>query len=137
MPNEEINIRLANKNDKQKILDICKNIWEGYDYIPNIIDEWLKNEHSYLFVLEYNGIITHFERLRIQSETDGWMEGLRGDPNHRGKGLAKKLSSYIINYAKNIGIKILRAGVYFKNEASVLLSIKMGFSLSCELPDRL
>ncbi len=126
---DNINIRFARKEDKEAILNICSQIWEGDDYIPNVIDEWLKNENSKFFILEYNGVITHFERLRIQSQTDGWAEGLRADPQYSGKGLASKLMSYIVEYAKKIGLKTLRASIYYKNDASLALTQKMGYDL--------
>lgn len=130
MNNHNINIRVAQPKDKEDILKVCAKIWKGNDYIFNVIDEWLKNENSYFFVLEYDGKITHFERLRIPSDTDGWMEGLRGDTEYRGKGLAKKLSQYIIDFSKNKGLKVVRAATYFKNDMSIKLTKQLGFSVS-------
>jgi GNAT superfamily N-acetyltransferase len=128
--NNNVNIRIATPKDKENILSVCSKIWKGNDYIFNVIDEWLKNKDSYFFVLEYNGKVTHFERLRIQSGADGWMEGLRGDPDYRGKGLAKKLSQYIIDFSKDKGLKVLRAATYFKNDISIKLTREMGFSVN-------
>lgn len=129
MNNENINIRLVNDKDRDRILEISKQIWEGTDYIPNIIDKWMNSDDGLLFVLEYNGKITHFERLNIQSKNDGWIEGLRGDPEYRGKGFAQKLGEYIIEYSKKIGLKTLRASTYFKNDASINLTKKLGFDI--------
>ncbi len=125
----EINIRKANREDIPAILDICKKIWEGRDYIIDVIDDWFSHEDAYHFVLEYDGKITHFERLKLQSGKTGWMEGLRGDPDYRGKGLAKKLSQYIIDYARSINLETLRAVTYFKNDASIALTIRVGYKI--------
>jgi N-acetylglutamate synthase-like GNAT family acetyltransferase len=129
MLSNNFNIRLANKYDKDKILDICKRIWDGKDYIPRILDEWLLQKKSWLFVVEYDNKITHFSRLRLQSNNDGWIEGLRGDPDYKGKGLAKILIENMINFSKKNSLNKLRFATYFLNRESISLFGKFGFTI--------
>ncbi len=124
-----IQLRLANKDDIPDIIKVCEKIWEGNDYILNVINRWFEDKDAYHFVLEYDGKITHFERLKVQSNKAGWVEGLRGDPDYQGKGLAKKISQYIVDFAKSIKLKTLRAVTYFKNDASICLTIRVGYKI--------
>ncbi len=129
MLSKNFNIRTANNTDKDKILNICKRIWDGNDYIPNFLDEWLLQRNSYLFVVEYNNTITHFARLKLQSDNTGWIEGLRGDPEYNRIGLAKILVENIINFSKKNSLKKLRFATYFLNRESISLFQKFGFTI--------
>ncbi len=35
------------KNDIPAILDISKDIWEGDDYIPDVIERWLNEKRQF------------------------------------------------------------------------------------------
>ena len=45
-------IRRAELSDIPRIRDICANIWDGYDYLPNIVADWIKDPQGEFCVIE-------------------------------------------------------------------------------------
>ena len=37
------------------MLEFCKLIWDGHDYIPYVWDEWMADSSGEMFVAEYGG----------------------------------------------------------------------------------
>jgi hypothetical protein len=81
-------IREYQNTDFLDLLDISQHIWEGEDYLPRRIDNYVKNPNSYPMVaLEKDKVISigNFEFL---NEEIIWIEALRTHPNFRNKGWA-------------------------------------------------
>lgn len=125
----EYRIITATKNNKSDIINISKYIWSGDDYVPTVIDEWLTDNNAFIFLLEYDGRFTHFVRLRFQSDTDAWLEALRGMPEYRGKGFGLKLSEYALEFALNNGANTIRSSTYYKNTVTFKLMKKLNIPL--------
>jgi len=121
-------IRKVSTSDHNDILEISKHIWEGHDYLPQIIDEWLSDQNSYTYGIEADNHIVALSNLRlIENGQTGWMEGLRVHPDYRGKAFAHILTEDLIKRARDLGVKRLRHTTSTENDASLKLAERYGF----------
>ena len=117
-------------SDIPTIKELCKDIWEGYDYVPLVIDDWLKDENSYnygAFLDEQTKNLIGFGRVKILSSDLAWLEGGRVRINYQGKGVGKLLIDHALNFIKKKGIKVAQYDTWSKNYASIALANKFGF----------
>jgi GNAT superfamily N-acetyltransferase len=89
-------------------MSFIKDIWGGHDYIPHVWDEWLKDEHGKMFVVEVEGKPVGMNRVRFLEDGSAWFEGARVHPDFRGKGLASMLGESSMKFAKEKGVGIFR-----------------------------
>lgn len=128
--NLKLYFRTLQKRDIPAIIDISKDIWEGDDYIPFVINDWLDDQES----LNY-GVFTDpskhnligFGRVKIFNENLAWLEGGRVKSTFQKQGIGKELMGYAINYAKQIGVKVVQYDTSSRNEGSVALAKYFGF----------
>jgi len=121
-------IRMVLATDLNDILDISSHVWEGYDYLPFVIEEWLKDSNCYTYATEVNGHVVGIGNLRlVEKGRTGWLEGLRIHPNYRGKGLARAITEHIIKHAQRLHVERLRYTTGSENQASLKLAEKTGF----------
>ena len=55
MRSSSLIIREYKESDYEDILEISKHIWEGSDYLPKLIHEFVKNPHCKPYVVEEDG----------------------------------------------------------------------------------
>lgn len=121
-------IKRVGVSDKKDILEMSRHTWEGHDYLPSVIDEWLEDTASNLYGVEVDERLVAVANLRLVDEgRTGWMEGLRVHPDFRGKGYAHILTQELIERAKELGVVRLRYTTSTENEASLKLAEKYGF----------
>ena len=94
--------RSAQPNDKAAITALAAKIWEGEDYLHKNFDNWLAQERG-RFVVAYEGEnLVGCNKLTEFRIGEWWMEGLRVDPDWRGKGIARLLHENILNITEEI-----------------------------------
>lgn len=122
-------IRRCRQEDKRYIEEMAKLIWEGYDYLPEVFDEWV-NDGGF-FVVEEDGRVIGTVKITILPEKVGWLEGLRVHPDYRGRGIGKRLNEFILTRAKelrNAGeVEDIEFSTYFRNVESLSITKKSGF----------
>ncbi|MBD3214341.1 MAG: GNAT family N-acetyltransferase [Candidatus Lokiarchaeota archaeon] len=100
----QIIFRELNLEDIPRIYEISSKIWDGDDYVPNIIEEWLEDKKCYNYaVINKDGIknqLIAFGRIKILSSDLFWFEGGRVDPEYQKQGIGKKMMDFSLNYAK-------------------------------------
>ena len=123
----DFKLRPARREDKERILEISSKIWEGEDYIPYVIEEWLEGKNSELCVAELDGKIISFSRYLRIFPGYVWLEGLRTDPDFQGKGAARAITAYLLDKARKE--KALKVGlsIYVENRASLHITESFGF----------
>jgi hypothetical protein len=122
-------IRRITLEDKERVLEICKTIWEGDDYIPQVFDKWVSDPNSYFVGLfDEDNILVGFGRLASQEDGNFWLEGLRKDRTLKIKGVGKKIADYLIKIAIEKECKSLKFSTYFDNVESITLNERIGFS---------
>ncbi len=119
-------IKEISLSDKQRVLEISANIWEGDDYISQVFDDWVNDDGLFVGLWEDN-ILVGFGKLSYLTPTDIWLEGLRKDEKSGVKQVGEKLSEYYYNHLQGRKIDSIRFSTYFGNLASIKLNQKFGF----------
>jgi len=126
----KVYFRELTQDDIPAILDISKDIWEGEDYIPHVIQEWLQDENCMnygTFTDESKTNLIGFGRVKLYNKDIAWLEGGRIKVSYQGKGIGKKQLNYAIEYAKKIGTKVAQYDTGSGNFASISLAKYFGF----------
>ena len=118
------------EKDIPAILDISKDIWEGDDYIPDVIERWLneKDNMAYgAFLEEEMKELIGFGRVKMFSNGVAWLEGGRVKITHQKQGIGRDLMKYAIDYAIQEGAKIAQYDTSSRNFGSKSLAKFHGF----------
>jgi RimJ/RimL family protein N-acetyltransferase len=116
--------------DIPAINDISKDIWEGEDYIPHVIQGWLQDENCMnygTFTDETKTNLIGFGRVKLYNKDIAWLEGGRIKVYYQGKGIGKLQLNYAIEYARKVGAKVAQYDTSSDNFASISLAKYYGF----------
>ncbi len=117
--------------DIPAINDISKDIWEGDDYVPHVIDEWLQDKNSMnygTFKDENKTELIGFGRVKLYNNEVAWLEGGRIKVSYQGQGIGKKQLGYAVEYAAKSGVKVAQYDTGSDNFASISLAKFYGFT---------
>jgi GNAT superfamily N-acetyltransferase len=84
--------------DTPAILEFCKRIWGGQDYIPFVWDEWRGDPKGILFTAEYAGKAVGIVRIVHTAPGQWWFEGFRVDPAYQGQRIGTQLHEYLVDW---------------------------------------
>ncbi|MHA1875504.1 MAG: GNAT family N-acetyltransferase, partial [Promethearchaeota archaeon] len=118
------------EKDIPAILDISKDIWEGDDYIPDVIESWLKEDGNLAygaFLKEEMRELIGLGRVKMFSNGVAWLEGGRVKITHQKKGIGRDLMKYAIDYAIQAGAKVAQYDTSSRNFGSKALARFHGF----------
>jgi GNAT superfamily N-acetyltransferase len=115
--------------DAPPILEFCKRIWDGHDYIPYVWDEWRKDPLGHLFTAEYAGQAVGVVRITHTAPGQWWFEGFRVDPAFQGQGIGSRLHEYIVNWWLAHGDGKVRLWTNSKRVKVHHLCERLGFKL--------
>ena len=125
--------RLATNQDKDQVLNFCKNTFTWGDYIERVWDIWINEPNSRLLVAETEKEIQKpiaiIHGILLQEKTI-WIEGIRVDPKYRRQKIAIKLINQILEYGRKNGAVYSAAIVSIKNQPSKGLMEKSGFEIA-------
>ncbi len=91
--------------DIPAIKEISKDIWEGDDYVPYVIQEWLQEKDcmNYGTFKDQNKTeLIGFGRVKLYDKNIAWLEGGRIKVSYQSQGIGKKQLNYAIEYAKKL-----------------------------------
>ncbi len=126
-------IRRASVNDRPRLLEISSQIWEGDDYIPNVIDTWITDPNAELAVAVEKGtadgkdLVIAFARCSRLASGYAWLEGARTDPGYRNRGASKALLRYFLAQLQAEDAKTVALSTYVENKASIHIIEREGF----------
>jgi RimJ/RimL family protein N-acetyltransferase len=126
----KVYFRKLNIEDIPAIKDISKDIWDGDDYVPYVIDKWLQDKKSMnygTFKDKKKTELIGFGRVKIYDKELAWLEGGRIKVSYQGQGIGKKQLGYAVEYADKSGIKVAQYDTLSKNFASISLAEFYGF----------
>lgn len=86
--------RPAKQSDVPRIQELTKDIWEGYDYLGSVIENWITEGGVY--VGEVEGAVVGVTRVKRNGPQELWLEGLRIDPTLQGKGLGRLMHKAVM-----------------------------------------
>jgi N-acetylglutamate synthase-like GNAT family acetyltransferase len=127
MPEQFRDLQLS---DERSVRELCKDIWEGNDYVPDRFSSWIKEENSSPIGLVIDGELVALGNLAAAPNSPvAWIKGLRVNTSRQHEGHGTKLVEHMINLAKKRGIKKLRYATGSRNEHSVHLAKNLGFGM--------
>ncbi|MFW6196595.1 MAG: GNAT family N-acetyltransferase [Thermoplasmatota archaeon] len=92
----ELDIRELENSDKEEVVEMTSDIWDGRDYIPDYFDRWLKDGGFICGTVD--GEIVALAKHTWHSEDVLWLEGLRVHPEHRKKGFGRAMIKGQVDY---------------------------------------
>ncbi len=95
-----IEYRRLKHGDYQDILDICKDIWDGTDYLPELFHDWVDDNGLFLGAIDTDtNKVIGTNKYSVLHDGTGWLEGLRTHKAYRGRGIGKELSLRVFQAA--------------------------------------
>lgn len=122
---KDIIIRPTIPEDKAGILEFCKKIWEGHDYMPRVIDNWLEDKNGKMYTVLYKGKPVGLGRYKLKPGDELYLQGLRTDPDFGGKGIARAVTERIQQDILKINPRYVRTVTGRDNHASQRLIAKV------------
>ncbi|HEC83492.1 MAG TPA: GNAT family N-acetyltransferase, partial [Firmicutes bacterium] len=125
-----LKLRDARNADKKVVLDFCRNTWPGYgDFIPQVWDRWIRQRRGRFIVAELEGQPVGIAKITDFGYGEIWLEGLRVDPRHRRKGIARAINREVLRTLKLIKPRVARFCTAQSNRASRKIGSQYGFSV--------
>ncbi|TET21610.1 MAG: GNAT family N-acetyltransferase [Candidatus Stahlbacteria bacterium] len=120
-----IKLREATFKDRDGILRIASATWEGWDYVPLFLEDWIKQ--GGLFVAEVGGEIVGVTKTSELSPGELWLEAIRVAEEHRRKGLGREIAEEQLKLALAASPKSIRLSTADVNTASLAIIHHLGF----------
>lgn len=88
---EQIYIKQLSIEHKEFILSFSNGIYDGFDYLRFVYDDWAKDKNRYMFGIEINNQLVGFESICIIDNGSTILsQALRIHNKYRGLGLSTK-----------------------------------------------
>ena len=120
-------IREYKESDYEDILEISKHIWDGNDYLPKLINEYIKDPHCKPYVAEEKGKVISIVNVNFFTPNFVWLEAMRTHPDYRNRGIATALNQYLFKEALTSNITEIWLSTGLDNEATAKMLAKADF----------
>jgi GNAT superfamily N-acetyltransferase len=94
--------------DRERILEMTRDVWDGRDYIPRVFDDWISDSGAAFQAAEVDGVVVGLQRLRPYAPGLIWYEGLRVASTHRRQGVARAMLQSAIAESRDQGFREMR-----------------------------
>ena len=118
-------IRPVRPADRERVIELCRDIWDGHDYVPRVFDDWVSDSGSAFQAVELDGTVVGLQRMRPYATGLLWYEGLRVASSHRREGLARHMLQSAIAEAREQNFREVRLAT--GNPAAAKLFEEVGF----------
>lgn len=125
MDTAEITLRPVRPADRDRIVEMTKEVWEGHDYIPRVFDRWVADAGAAFEAAEIDGVVVGLQRLRPIAPGLMWYEGLRVASEHRRRGVARAMLNAAIDESREQGMREIRLAT--RDEPAIRLFESAGF----------
>ena len=125
-----LELRPARPADREAMLEVTREIWDGHDYLPRVFDEWVGDPGATFQAAEVEGEVAGFQRLRPLSAEAVLYEGLRVGTRFRRQGLARQMLTAAVHQARSLGFKVMRLSS--ENPHAIALFTSVGFELELD-----
>jgi GNAT superfamily N-acetyltransferase len=119
--------------DYNDVYEMCKDIWEGTDYLPEVFNKWVGDEKGVFLGAIHNDKVVGLGKYTILPDLKGWIEGLRVHKDYRGQKLGKSIINKLLDIAKDDFkggiIKKIGTSTHISNGASMKMFKDMGFTI--------
>ena len=114
---QRILCRPALERDLAEIREFCKTIWDGHDYVPEVIDDWFQDPQGLFAVAEYQGRAIACSKITWLAEGQWWLEGFRVDPKYQGLKVGSFIHRYLDRWWLEHGNGALRLMTSSRNQS--------------------
>jgi GNAT superfamily N-acetyltransferase len=104
----ELTLRPVRPADRERILEMTRDVWEGRDYIPRVFDDWISDSGAAFQAAEVDGVVVGLQRLRPYAPGLIWYEGLRVASTHRRQGVARAMLQSAVAESRDQGFREMR-----------------------------
>ncbi len=118
-------LRPVRPADRERVIELTRDIWDGHDYLPRVFDEWVSDAGAAFQAAEVDGEVVGLHRVRPYAPGLVWYEGLRVASTHRRHGIARAMLEAAIEDARQQGFREMRLGA--GNPDAVSLFESAGF----------
>ncbi len=128
-----MSVREYKISDYPQIKEISELIWNGEDYLSNMINKYHEDPNSTPIVLDLNGKIVSVANIRIISKDIAWLEAMRTHPDYRSRGYARQVSKQLIAIAREKEMKHVMLSTDSENKGTAKILNDMGFEILLQL----
>jgi GNAT superfamily N-acetyltransferase len=83
------------ERDLDDIREFCKTIWDGHDYVPDVIEDRLHDPRGMFAVAEREGRAIACSKITWLAGGQWWLEGFRVDPDYQGQKVGSLIHHYV------------------------------------------
>jgi hypothetical protein len=125
---QQVVCRPVVERDLEDIREFCKTIWEGHDYVPDVMEEWLQDPQGLFAVAEYKRRAIASSKITRLAEGQWWLEGFRVDPSYQGLKVGSLIHRYLDRWWLEQGNGVLRLMTSSKNKSVHHLCESTGYT---------
>ena len=122
---EELSVRPVRPTDRDRVMEITKDVWEGRDYVPKVFERWVSDAGASFQAAELDGAVVGVQHLRPYAPGLVWYEGLRVASTHRRQGIARAMLESAILEFRQQGFREIRLATL--DEPAIHLFESAGF----------
>ena len=104
----DLSLRPVRPADRDRVIEMTQDVWEGRDYLPRVFDRWVADAGSTFQAAEIDGVVVGLQRLRPYAPGLIWYEGLRVASTHHRQGIARAMVASAIDEAREQGFREMR-----------------------------
>jgi len=119
--------RKVSNADRDRVLEISSQIWDGEDFIKHVFDEWVSEVEGEFTLGEKDGNIVGFAKYTRLNDQEIWLEGIRVDEKYANQGFGKAITQYYLSRAKSEGAEVVRLCIHADSRESVKIVEGLGF----------
>ena len=128
----DIAYRDATDDDYEDIVDFTAETWDDLDvevsdYIPDVYHDWIEGEETKTIVADTGEEIAGIAQFVLLSEYEGWAQGMRVNPDFRGRGIGSAIVEALFEWGRSQGAMVARNMVFSWNRAGLGQSRALGF----------
>jgi GNAT superfamily N-acetyltransferase len=121
-------VRPVTMADQPEILRVSARIWDGHDYVPMFFERWVSEGGFWAGVVRDR--VVGYGKATELAPGELWLEGLRVDPDCRGRGLGRELSRQVLHRTlENRPVSLRLATADVNHESAHIIEKAMGFKL--------
>jgi GNAT superfamily N-acetyltransferase len=104
----ELIVRPVRPADRERVMEITSDVWDGRDYLPRVFDRWVSDAGAAFEAAEIDGVVVGVHRVRPYAPGLAWYEGLRIASTHRRQGVARAMLASAIEEFRQQGFREIR-----------------------------
>ncbi|WP_256393341.1 GNAT family N-acetyltransferase [Natronoarchaeum rubrum] len=135
MTDADLTVRAATDDDYEDVVAFTRNTWperETGDYLADVFHDWIAKESAKTAVAVDEDAVAGILQCTFLSDREAWLQGMRVDPDHRGRGVGSLLVEHLFDWARSEGATVARNMVFSWNQAGLGQSRATGFEPTTE-----